>query len=66
MPILTLLVILDKRIAAENAAGSDAGRRCFPRKISQPEAIVKAVLGLLDNDFITGETVRVDGGRHLS
>ena len=29
------------------------------------EQIAKAVLGLLDNDFITGETVRVDGGRHL-
>jgi NAD(P)-dependent dehydrogenase (short-subunit alcohol dehydrogenase family) len=27
--------------------------------------IAKAVLGLLDSDFITGETVRVDGGRHL-
>ena len=27
--------------------------------------IAKAVLALLDNDFITGETIRVDGGRHL-
>jgi NAD(P)-dependent dehydrogenase (short-subunit alcohol dehydrogenase family) len=27
--------------------------------------IVKAVLALIDSDFITGETVRVDGGRHL-
>ena len=27
--------------------------------------IVKAVLSLLDSDFITGETIRVDGGRHL-
>jgi NAD(P)-dependent dehydrogenase (short-subunit alcohol dehydrogenase family) len=27
--------------------------------------IAKAVLALLDGDFITGETVRVDGGRHL-
>jgi NAD(P)-dependent dehydrogenase (short-subunit alcohol dehydrogenase family) len=27
--------------------------------------VAKAVLGLLDSDFITGETVRVDGGRHL-
>jgi len=27
--------------------------------------IVKAVLALLDSDFITGETIRVDGGRHL-
>jgi NAD(P)-dependent dehydrogenase (short-subunit alcohol dehydrogenase family) len=27
--------------------------------------IVSAVLFLLDNGFITGETIRVDGGRHL-
>jgi NAD(P)-dependent dehydrogenase (short-subunit alcohol dehydrogenase family) len=30
-----------------------------------PEEIVKAVLYLIDSDFITGEVVRVDGGRHL-
>jgi NAD(P)-dependent dehydrogenase (short-subunit alcohol dehydrogenase family) len=27
--------------------------------------IVKAVLSLIDSDFITGETIRVDGGRHI-
>jgi NAD(P)-dependent dehydrogenase (short-subunit alcohol dehydrogenase family) len=27
--------------------------------------IAKAVLGLVETDFITGETIRVDGGRHL-
>ena len=27
--------------------------------------IAKAVLGLVESDFITGETIRVDGGRHL-
>ncbi|HUR33775.1 MAG TPA: SDR family oxidoreductase [Vicinamibacterales bacterium] len=27
--------------------------------------IAKAVIALLDSDFITGETIRVDGGRHL-
>jgi NAD(P)-dependent dehydrogenase (short-subunit alcohol dehydrogenase family) len=27
--------------------------------------IVRAVIALLDGDFITGETIRVDGGRHL-
>ena len=30
-----------------------------------PGEIVKTVLALIDSDFITGETVRVDGGRHL-
>jgi len=27
--------------------------------------VAKAVLALIDSDFITGETIRVDGGRHL-
>ncbi|HYN10762.1 MAG TPA: SDR family oxidoreductase [Vicinamibacterales bacterium] len=30
-----------------------------------PDAIVTAVLALIESDFITGETIRVDGGRHL-
>jgi NAD(P)-dependent dehydrogenase (short-subunit alcohol dehydrogenase family) len=29
------------------------------------EEIAKAVLALITSDFITGETIRVDGGRHL-
>jgi NAD(P)-dependent dehydrogenase (short-subunit alcohol dehydrogenase family) len=29
------------------------------------DEIVKAVLAVIDSDFITGETIRVDGGRHL-
>ena len=29
------------------------------------EEIVSAVLFLLENGFVTGETIRVDGGRHL-
>jgi len=28
--------------------------------------IAKAVLALIDSDFITGETIRVDGGRHVA
>jgi NAD(P)-dependent dehydrogenase (short-subunit alcohol dehydrogenase family) len=27
--------------------------------------IAKAILALIDSDFITGETIRVDGGRHV-
>jgi len=30
------------------------------------EEIAKIVLALIDSDFVTGETIRVDGGRHLS
>jgi NAD(P)-dependent dehydrogenase (short-subunit alcohol dehydrogenase family) len=29
------------------------------------DEIVKAVLAFIDSDFVTGETLRVDGGRHL-
>jgi NAD(P)-dependent dehydrogenase (short-subunit alcohol dehydrogenase family) len=29
------------------------------------EEIVKVVLFLLESDFVTGETIRVDGGRHV-
>ncbi len=29
------------------------------------EEIAKAVVALIDSDFITGETIRVDGGRHV-
>jgi len=31
-----------------------------------PDEIVKAVLACIDSDFMTGETIRIDGGRHLS
>ena len=29
------------------------------------EEIAKAVMFLIDSDFVTGETIRVDGGRHI-
>ena len=29
------------------------------------DEIVKAVVALVESDFITGETIRADGGRHL-
>ena len=29
------------------------------------EEIAKAVLFLVQSDFVTGETIRVDGGRHV-
>jgi NAD(P)-dependent dehydrogenase (short-subunit alcohol dehydrogenase family) len=31
-----------------------------------PDEIVKTVMALIESDFITGETIRVDGGRHLA
>jgi NAD(P)-dependent dehydrogenase (short-subunit alcohol dehydrogenase family) len=30
-----------------------------------PDEIAKIVLALIDSDFMTGETIRVDGGRHV-
>jgi NAD(P)-dependent dehydrogenase (short-subunit alcohol dehydrogenase family) len=27
--------------------------------------VAKAVIALVESDFITGETIRVDGGRHI-
>jgi len=30
-----------------------------------PDAIVRTVMFLVESDFITGETIRVDGGRHV-
>jgi NAD(P)-dependent dehydrogenase (short-subunit alcohol dehydrogenase family) len=30
-----------------------------------PEAIVRTVMFLVESDFVTGETIRVDGGRHV-
>jgi NAD(P)-dependent dehydrogenase (short-subunit alcohol dehydrogenase family) len=30
-----------------------------------PDAIVHAVMFLVETDFVTGETIRVDGGRHI-
>ena len=29
------------------------------------QEIVKAVAFLIESDFVTGETIRVDGGRHI-
>ncbi len=30
-----------------------------------PEEVVKVVAALIESDFVTGETIRVDGGRHI-
>ena len=36
-----------------------------PGRWGGEEEIVKAVVLLVETDFITGETIRVDGGHHL-
>ena len=50
-----------------SAEESEAVQRATPLgRWGGPEEIVKTVLALIDSDFITGETIRVDGGRHLN
>ena len=48
---------------------ADAGRRVEQEtplgRWGGSEEIVKAVVGLIGSEFITGETIRVDGGRHV-
>lgn len=49
-----------------SAAERKAVEKATPlRRWGGPEEIAKAVLFLVETDFITGETIRVDGGRHL-
>ncbi len=36
------------------------------RRVGGTEPVVGAVLALIENDFVTGEIVRIDGGAHLT
>jgi NAD(P)-dependent dehydrogenase (short-subunit alcohol dehydrogenase family) len=52
--------------AGMDAKESDGVIRATPLgRWGGPEPIVQAVLMLLESDFITGETIQVDGGRHV-
>jgi len=57
-PIMAPAGVTDEEVKAVEAA-TPLGRW------GGPDAIVRAVLFLIETDFVTGETVRVDGGRHL-
>lgn len=57
-PILAPPGMTDEELSAVEAA-TPLGRW------GGPDAIVRAVLFLVETDFVTGETIRVDGGRHL-
>jgi pteridine reductase len=56
-------------ILLADGAGAEAAtavERAVPLgKLGGPEAVATAVLFLLSHDFLTGETIRVDGGRAL-
>lgn len=45
--------------------GKEVTRLTPLRRWGGPQEIAKAVLFLIDTDFVTGECIRVDGGRHL-
>ncbi len=49
---------------AEETAGRLARTTPLAR-LGDPEDVVRAVLYLLEADFVTGETIIVDGGRHV-
>ena len=44
----------------------DLARTIPLRRVGGTDPVVAAVLALLENDFITGEILRVDGGAHLA
>ncbi|WP_197495800.1 SDR family oxidoreductase [Acidihalobacter yilgarnensis] len=45
-----------RRVLAETPLGREGG----------PEAVYRALRALLDNDYLTGTSIPVDGGRHLA
>jgi pteridine reductase len=52
----------------EDWASADADRLAATtplRRIGAPSDVVAAVVYLLESDFITGETIIIDGGRHV-
>ena len=61
------------RAGTDPRAAGDVGRKRATRVVkSTPlgrwggeEEIAKAVMFLVNSDFVTGETIRVDGGRHV-
>jgi pteridine reductase len=47
-------------------AGAEHLRETTPlRRNGSPEDVTRAVLFILDSDYLTGETIIVDGGRHV-
>ena len=39
--------------------------RTLLKRAGSPQDIVNAVIFLIENDYITGEMIHVDGGRHI-
>jgi len=43
-----------------------ASRRIPSGRLGSPEDVARAVLYLIESDFVTGEVLRIDGGQHLT
>ncbi len=58
--------VVDTRWVAGQDAFLHTNREATPlKRVATPEDIAKAVFGLVINDFITGQTLVVDGGKTL-
>jgi NAD(P)-dependent dehydrogenase (short-subunit alcohol dehydrogenase family) len=58
------MVLRDEGTAA--AAWTKMGRDFIPlKRTGRPAEIIKALRFLVDNDYVTGQILAVDGGRHL-
>jgi NAD(P)-dependent dehydrogenase (short-subunit alcohol dehydrogenase family) len=44
---------------------NSAVERTLLKRPGSPQDIVNAVVFLIENDYITGEMIHVDGGRHI-
>jgi len=53
------------RTAADSAKRLAIQQRLDTQYEQRADAIVRAVMFLIETDFVTGETIRVDGGRHV-
>ena len=58
--------VVDTRWVAGHEAFVEKGREATPlKRVASPEDVAVAILGLVMSDFVTGQTVVVDGGRTL-
>ncbi len=49
----------------EGAHGEKVSKAAPAGRMGTTGEVSQAILSLIENDFITGETIRVDGGRHI-
>jgi len=63
---LALGAILSPVDRVDSVAGEDLDTSLGPaERMGSLNEVANATLGLITNDFITGETIHIDGGRHI-